>query len=214
MSACRNPFVCYNCDCLFTGPRLRLLADMQDQAEIVLASSALRETCTLVMDTDFRELIPIAARGLVFRGSHGYNEGDYLYSLLFMWLVRRAEMMDDDLRRMMRELLINHPEAVPCEHTEPDLIWNVHGTIIRCMLSICNQSVSIRHDRSACHLAVRSFADSWNIVMQHLNLAFVPEHYRPETQNVIEQMIAAIGDRCVRCSLLYEQCLCTGLIRV
>ena len=214
MSACRNPFNCYNCDCLLTGPRLRLLADMQDQVEIVLASNALREICTLVMDTDVRELIPIAARGVVFRGSHGYNEGDYLYSLLCVWLVRRAEMMDEDLRRMMRELLINHPEAVPCEHTEPDLIWNVHGTIIRCMLSICNQSVSIRHDRSACHLAVRSFADSWNIVMTHLNLAFELEHYRPETQTVIEQMIAAIGDRCVRCSLLHEQCLCTRLFRV
>ena len=99
MHAYFNPYVCYNRDCLFTGPRLRLLADMQDQVEIVLASSALRETCTLVMDTDFCELIPIAARGLVFRGSHGYNESDYLYSLLFMWLVRRAEMMDDDLRR-------------------------------------------------------------------------------------------------------------------
>ena len=206
--------MCYNCDCLFTRPRLRLLVDMQDQVEIVLASSALRETCTLVMDTDVRDLIPIAARGVVFRGNHGYNEGDYLYSILFMWLVRRAEIMDDDLRRMMRELLINHLEAVPCEHTELDLIWNVHGTIIRCMLSICNQSVAIRHDRIACHLAVRSFAGSWNIVMTHLNLAFAPEHYRPDTQNVIKQMIAAIGDRCVRSPLLYEQCVCTGLIRV
>ena len=69
----------------------------------------------MVMDTDIRELIPIAARGLVYRGSHGYNEGDYMYSFLFLGLVRRAEMMDDDLRRMMRELLINQLETVPCE---------------------------------------------------------------------------------------------------
>ena len=86
MDAYFNPYVCYDRDCLFTGPRLRLLADMQAQVVIVLSSSALRETCTVVMNIDIRELIPIAARGLVYRGHHGSNESDYMSSFLFLYV--------------------------------------------------------------------------------------------------------------------------------
>ena len=160
--------------------------------------------------------------GVVYRGHHGFDEGDYMYSLLCLWLVRRAEMFADDRRVMMRELLINSPELIPCEHTEPEMIWRAHGNIIKCLLSTCRNRMSLsrtvfassRNDRIACRDAVRRFADSWTIVMRYLNPAFVPEHYRPPTHNVVEQRIAAIGDRCVRCSVTNEQCCCTGLMRV
>ena len=208
MDAYPNPYVCYNRDCLFTGPMRRLLLDMQTQVDIVLSSSAFRETCTMVMNTDIRELIPCTSfweNTLVYRGNHGFDEGDYMYSLLFLWLVRRAEIFADDLRTMMRAFLITRPEAVPCEHTDPESIWNVHGNIIRCLLSICTKTQGsvengTRNDRIACHAAIRNFADSWTIVMRSMNSAFVPEHYRPPTENVVEQIIAAICDRCVTSS--------------
>ena len=189
---------CYDWDGLnnaFTHMHVQLMCQT---ADATLLSPTFREAVQLIRRLSTSEMSAMAMEGSIYRTGRAFDDGDYAYSLLFCFMLRRSDDGVADEHVSMREIFYEHPEALPSDDGVELMQWQLHGNIIRCMLAICRRTGDAvneidKRDRIECHADIRGFCDSWSEVMRSLSRECVALEHRPPAHMVVDFLYVELG---------------------
>ena len=189
-----------------TNPYLYDRAALQNPAarvivkKMIAAADALLETetfmqmCIEATTTRQDEIKDLSYDGFTYRQGRPTDEGNYLYSVLFVMMDRRA---GGESALALRGLLRAHPSMwtfLDCNETK---LYEFQGDLIECILHQARVTGSAiadyeRPDRNKARRAIVVFANGWNELMRYLNRMYVPVSYRPPTLNLVDEMLYAL----------------------
>ena len=135
--------------------------------------------------------------GCTYRRNRRCDEGNYFYSVLFLIIKERAT---GELRLSFDNLLQAHPTLVPWGDCNEGKLWEFHGDIIECMLSLASRtgsaiSAAVVKDRLALRHEVVRISDAFECVMRSLCRWYVPAGQRVQTENFVDQMLFELGEK-------------------
>ena len=188
-----NPYL-YNRSGLENPAARVLVKKMIAAADALLQTETFTQMCIEAMTTDKDEIKNLSYDGYVYRKGRSFDEGNYLYSVLFVMMDRRAH---GESALVLRGLLRAHPSMWTFLDCNEDKLYEFQGDLIECILHQARLTGSgiasdERADRNKSHRAIVVFADCWNELMCYLNSTYAPCWNRPPTLNLVDNMLYAL----------------------
>ena len=181
----------------FENPAAReIVSKAIASAETLLETETFKEVCITATTIRLDEIKQLSYDGFTYRRGRPTDEGNYLYSMLFVMMDRRASGTSSLL---LRGFLQAHPSMWMFEDCNETKLYEKQGDFIECVLHLARMTGSAISscdidDRNKAHRAIVAFVDCWQELMRYLNHIYVPAKYRPPTHNVVDTMLHALHD--------------------
>ena len=182
----------------FFAPRVHaLLRTMRQCVDEILGSHTLAVVSELVEEGNKKDLKEWSHHGFIYRKKRSCDEGNYIYSVLFYWMLRLSENTFRGRATPVEAIIQKHPGLTPFTETGHDYneekLWGFQGDIIEHILAICREQGpaiprGVAKDRQQCHDAIKCFSDTWDDVMHCLNRCYVACGRRPPTHNLVHEL--------------------------